>query len=183
MTAGAKLPFIPRFIYFMKSNLLRETAPLEKPKYCNWMLAGIQNTTLTLAQKQKANRLARANGKIQRINDSWNTAAIIPCPDCISKGCYNAEKLHSSRRSIICPGHIQNTSEYIEESVGTGYRRFVRKIGLKASIIFPTEKKDIFLRRIYELVDDYRVQLQASPNCLLLAMYDVAYQQRYLCSP
>ncbi|GAA5816517.1 hypothetical protein MFLAVUS_010046 [Mucor flavus] len=80
-------------------------------------------TNLTLA-KQLANRRARAAGKQDRDRKIKNSAARRPCPDCVKNNCYDDENPHSSRISVLCPGYIMSTANYIEENVGRGYRRF-----------------------------------------------------------
>ncbi|GAA5814021.1 hypothetical protein MFLAVUS_007511 [Mucor flavus] len=115
---------------------------------------GVRNIS-TLAQRI-ADRKARALGKEARRKATRNPDAIKPCADCIKKGCYNTEEPHSSRRSTLCPGHIQNTDEFIEDNVGKGYRRFIRKHGLQELVILEQREKEIFLRQITELVNNYR---------------------------
>ncbi|GAA5812210.1 hypothetical protein MFLAVUS_005660 [Mucor flavus] len=107
----------------------------------------VETINLTLA-KQLANRRARAAGKQDRDRKIKNPAAMRPCPDCVKNNCYYDENPHSSRRSALCPGHIMSTTNYIEENVGRGYRRFVRKTDLESCIILAQQEKDAFLRII-----------------------------------
>ncbi|GAA5805200.1 hypothetical protein HPULCUR_010714 [Helicostylum pulchrum] len=95
--------------------------------------AGVRNI-LSEAQKL-ANRRARAAGKDARRRVTRNPNPVKPCPTCIKKGRYDTATPRSSRRSVLCPGHVQSTDEFIEESVGKGYRRFIRKHGLQDLVI------------------------------------------------
>lgn len=102
-----------------------------------------------------------------------NPAPPARCPYCVEKGSYDHDNNpHSSRRSKSCPHHIQNTKEYIEESVGRDFRRFTRKHGIDNLILLGEEEKTTFLRILTETVDDYRTILIKSQ---LFASYYVRY--------
>ncbi|KAG2236205.1 hypothetical protein INT48_003824 [Thamnidium elegans] len=116
--------------------------------------AGVKNIR-SEAQKL-ANRRARAAGRNARQRAIRNPNTIKPYPYCTKKNCYDTEAPHSSRGSILCPSHIQNTSKFIKENVGKGHRRFIRKHGLRDLVILERQEKEILLRKISELVEDYR---------------------------
>ncbi|GAA5799348.1 hypothetical protein HPULCUR_004762 [Helicostylum pulchrum] len=115
-----------------------------------------------------ANRRARAAGKDARRRVTRNPNSVKPCPTCTKKGRYDTATPHSSRRSVLCPGHVQSTDEFIEESVGKGYRRFIRKHGLQDLVILEQRVKEVFLRKISESVNDYR---QVAIKSQLFASY------------
>ncbi|GAA5805581.1 hypothetical protein HPULCUR_011100 [Helicostylum pulchrum] len=115
-----------------------------------------------------ANRRARAAGKDARRRVTRNPNPVKPCPTCTKKGRYDTATPHSSRRSVLCPGYVQSTDEFIEESVGKGYRRFIRKHGLQDLVILEQRVKEVFLRKISESVNDYR---QVAIKSQLFASY------------
>ena len=75
---------------------------------------------------------------------------------------------HSSSRSILCRNHKETTEEWIARNCNNDYRRYIRKHGLQGLVILDPPVKEIFLRLISEMVDDYR---QVAIKSQLFASY------------
>ena len=128
--------------------------------------AGVRSK-LSVAQRG-ASRRERAAGKRERNRAIKNPEAMKPCPSCVKANCYNPDKPHSSSRYILCPSHKETTEEWIARNCNDDYRRYIRKHGLRESVILDPPVKEIFLRLISEMVDDYR---QVAIKSQLFASY------------